>query len=50
MTKMECENAKYENEFVNIIFHSDAVKLKIDNGTMTFSKNDIVVMIFKKSE
>jgi heat shock protein HslJ len=49
-TKMECPDAKYEDEFVGMIFHAETMKYKIDKSILSITKNEKVVMTFKKSE
>ena len=49
MTKINCTNAEYEMEFVNFIFHANPLQYKISNNILTISKNDKIIMTFRKS-
>ena len=49
-TKMECSDAKYETEFIGMIFHAETMKYKIDNNTLSITKTGKVVMTLKKAE
>ena len=46
-SKMFCPDAEYEKDIINITFHSDPVKYKIDNNLLTFSRSGKEIMTFE---
>jgi heat shock protein HslJ len=48
MTKMMCMDAIYEIEFAQILFSSEPLKYKIDNGDLTIFKEGIGTMTLSK--
>ena len=48
MTKMFCDDAGYEQDFVSALFNDSVVKYKSDNGKLIFYKNDVAIMSFEK--
>ena len=49
VTKMECPDAKYEMDIVNMVFYNGPLKYKIDNGNLSIFKEVVELMVFKKS-
>lgn len=50
MTKMFCDDAGYEQDFVSELFGNEVVKYKLENGILTFTKQDKAVMSFEKKQ
>ena len=49
MTKIFCPDAEYEVSITGYLFNSAPLKYKVSNNELTLSKDDKVVMTFKKS-
>ena len=47
-TKMECTDAKYEQDIDDIVFTKTALKYKVDNGTLYLIKDGKEVMVLTK--
>jgi heat shock protein HslJ len=50
MTKMNCNDAKYEQNFVGYLFHAEPLKYKIGNDLLTLTKDGKVIMTFEKAK